>query len=190
MPYICGLFKKGHPVNFIKQFSIPFVGLKGGKHRFEYVIQKEFFDQFEYSPIKTGNLKVDLDFDKQHESMFILEFSLKGQVELICDRCNEPFLYPIEDQERIIVKLAEEGDADHDEFIILERHASEINIADYLYEFINLAVPIIHVHPDDENGKATCNEEVLKLLKKLSVGEEKEQKEDPRWDILKKLNKN
>ena len=32
----------------MKEFTIPFVGLKEGKHNFEFGITKAFFDFFEY----------------------------------------------------------------------------------------------------------------------------------------------
>ena len=32
----------------LKEFNIQFVGLKEGKHDFEFIIKKAFFDFFEY----------------------------------------------------------------------------------------------------------------------------------------------
>lgn len=179
-------------VDYLKQFVIPFVGLKSGKHRFDYLIDNQFFDGFEYSLIKAGNLKVVLDFEKQHESMFILEFSIEGTANLVCDRCNEPFDYPVTAHERVIVKLAEEASDDSDELIILPRSESEIDVSGFIYEFISLAVPVIHIHPDDENGQATCDPKALELLRRLSPENNKEQgeAEDPRWEALRNIPRN
>ena len=55
----------------LKQFSIPFTGLKIGKHQFEFEIDKSFFDAFEYSLVKEGHLKAAVELDKQ-ETMLIL----------------------------------------------------------------------------------------------------------------------
>jgi uncharacterized metal-binding protein YceD (DUF177 family) len=58
-----------------------------------------------------------------------------------------------------------------------------------LYEAIELALPTQLIHPDDENGKPTCNSEMLQKLAELTP-KEKEQnttETDPRWEALKKL---
>ncbi len=36
----------------LRTYSIPFTGLKLGKHHFDYVITNAFFDEFEYSLVK------------------------------------------------------------------------------------------------------------------------------------------
>jgi hypothetical protein len=41
------------------------------------------------------------------------------------------------------------------------------------------------VHPDDNNGKSTCDPVMLKKLEELIIEEETEY--DPRWNELKKL---
>ena len=48
-----------------------------------------------------------------------------------------------------------------------------------------LALPIKRVHPDDKNGKSTCDPVMLKKLEELIIDEETDT--DPRWDELKKL---
>ena len=49
----------------IKEFLIPFVGLKIGKHFFDFEINSSFFDAFEYSPIQNGVLNAKLELDKK-----------------------------------------------------------------------------------------------------------------------------
>lgn len=180
-------------MNFLKQFSIPFVGLKQGKHQFEYNISKAFFDEFDYSPIKQGDLKITLELQKQ-ETMMVLTFALNGKVTLTCDRCNEEFEWDIHSDERVLLKMSEEDYDTSDEIVTLSKNDYEINVANFIYEFINLAVPIVHIHPDLENGEPGCNKEVLKIIKKLSVSEQSDSKtivqHDPRWDALKKLREN
>jgi len=44
------------------------------------------------------------------------------------------------------------------------------------------------VHPDDENGKSTCDPEMLSKLNEYIVSGEKGS--DPRWNDLKKLMNN
>lgn len=183
-------------MNRLKPFSIPFVGLKNGKHQFEFVVDDTFFKEFEYSPLKKGELIVEVEFNKQ-ENMFVTEFFIKGGVDLLCDRCNEEYRQPVQANEKLIFKIGEEAFDESDEVIVIGKNDHEINLAPYIYEFINLAIPIIHIHPDQEDGKPGCNPEVLEILKKLSVNDEdanpdqkKEIVHDPRWDALKKLRDN
>ena len=61
----------------LKQFSVPFTGLKIGKHQFDFEIDNSFFDAFEYSLLKKGNLKAEVELDKQ-ETMLILHFHIQG----------------------------------------------------------------------------------------------------------------
>ncbi len=179
-------------MNNLKQFSIVFTGLKIGKHQFEYKIEKSFFDEFDYSPIKIGELNVDLAFNKQ-ETMFVLDFLIKGNVRLTCDRCNDEFDYPIHSDEKLIFKLGEEEFENSDDVIVLTHQEHQINVASYIYEFIVLSIPFVHIHPDLENGDSGCNKEALAILKKLSIDEKAsnpEVIEDPRWEALKKLRGN
>ena len=177
----------------IKQFSIPFGGLRIGKHNFEFKITDEFFANFDYSLIKSGTINLSLEFDKQQEAMFILNFLLQGHVNLTCERCLDLYQYGINAEERLVVKLGEES-YDDPEILVISRNEHSIDISPLVYEFISLALPLIHQHSLDESGEPMCNNETAKVLKALEnaqqeLGERKE-KNDPRWDILNKLKNN
>lgn len=173
----------------LKQFSIPFTGLKLGKHQFEFEIDKRFFDAFEYSLVKNGALKVAVELDKQ-ETMLILHFHIKGTIQLNCDKCLAEFGQPIEINERQIVKFAEDDlESDDLEIIMLNKKESAIDISEMIYEFINVAVPYINNCEQAENGQQ-CDPEMIATLAKLASGtaeKEEEQNDDPRWAALKKL---
>ena len=63
----------------LKTYSIPFTGLKLGKHQFDYVITDAFFDEFEYSLVKKADLKCEVELEKQ-ETMLILNFHINGTI--------------------------------------------------------------------------------------------------------------
>ncbi|MDQ8003654.1 MAG: DUF177 domain-containing protein [Pedobacter sp.] len=172
----------------LKQFSIPFTGLKLGKHNFDFEIDKSFFDAFEHSLVKDGALKATVELDKQ-ETMLILGFHVEGTIKLNCDTCLSDFEQPIELNERQIVKFAEEVDEDEPEdleIIVLPRKETAIDVSELIYEFITVAVPFIN--KCEQAGQA-CDEQMLNTLEKLSTGseEQEEQNSDPRWEALKKL---
>lgn len=173
----------------LKQFSIPFTGLKIGKHQFDFEIDNSFFDAFEYSLVKKGNLKAEVELDKQ-ETMLLLQFRIKGTIVLDCDKCLAEFEAPISIQERQIVKFAEdELESDDLEIIVLSKKESELDISELIYEFITVSVPYIKVCEENGNGQK-CDQEMIARLESLTVGsqeEEQQQNDDPRWAALKKL---
>ncbi|MEO1011925.1 MAG: YceD family protein, partial [Bacteroidota bacterium] len=70
---------------------------------------------------------------------------------------------------------------------IIPHGEHQINIAQYLYEMLVLAVPQKRVHPGVLDG--TLKSDILERLQKLRPNEIREDssESDPRWDILKKL---
>ncbi len=173
----------------LKQFSIPFTGLKLGKHQFDFEIDKGFFDAYEYSLVKNGALKATLDLDKQ-ETMLLLNFHIWGTIQLNCDKCLAEFGQPIDIKERQIIKFAEdELESDDLEIIVLNRKESEIDVSEMIYEFINVSIPYINTCDQADTGQK-CDPEMIATLEKLASGsaeQEEEKSDDPRWEALKKL---
>jgi uncharacterized metal-binding protein YceD (DUF177 family) len=170
-------------------YIIPLSGLKEGLHTFDFEIGNEFFEDFEESEIKEGRLSSVVELVKR-SSHLELSVKISGTVLVSCDRCLEMFDWPIESENRLLVKLGKSISDDDPDIISLPSDEHELDIKQYLYEYIHLALPIKRVHPDDRNGKSTCNPEMLKKLRELLVDEENEQTTDPRWDELKKLMNN
>jgi len=174
-------------VDFFKQFLIPFSNLKVGTYPFEFEINNSFFDYFETSEIKNGRLNVSINFEKQSR-MLILIFKISGNVRLICDRCLDEFDQNIQTEKKLIVKLGTEEKEETDEIISIPNSEHAINVAQYIYEFIHLALPTKRVHPTKENGESLCNAEVLKKLKEHQINIVEEI--DPRWESLKNIKLN
>lgn len=174
-------------MNPLKQFIIPFTGLKIGKHQFDYEFGNEFFDAFEYSIVKKGNLKATVELDKQ-ETMLILNFEITGDVTLSCDTCLSDVQTPVAISERQIFKFAEDDlESDDMEIIMLNKRESAIDIAELIYEFINSSLPYT-ANCGEENGESKCDKEMLEKIKSYSVRNNDENKNaDPRWEALKNL---
>ena len=168
----------------LKDFLIPFVGLKEGSHDFKFVVDTTFFNEFAFSDFSSANFKIDLVFEKK-PNLMNLKFTVKGTAELVCDVSNEPFHHPIESSLDLIVKFGETFNDDHDEFIILPHGSYEINVAQPIYEMIVLAVPIKKIHPGVTDGSLDTS--LLKKLEELQPKAEHQINDDPRWDKLKDL---
>ena len=169
-------------MNPLKEFIIQFAGLKNGCHEFDFKVDDKFFGEFEYAIIKKGNLDVHLVLDKR-EHLLVLDFTISGTVELVCDRCLDPFDYPMETRQEQLVKISDEAEGeDQDEIVYIGTKEHEIDVSPFIYEFTHLALPIVSIHPDDAGGTPTCNPETLAVLEKLRAKENKQaQDNDPRW---------
>jgi uncharacterized metal-binding protein YceD (DUF177 family) len=172
-----------------KEYLIPFVGLKLGKHHFEYQIDNAFFDIFDYDEFQNSNIKVNVVLEKK-SNMLEISFKHEGIVNVPCDVTGEDFDLPIKSKMKLIVRFGEEFNNDNEELLILPFGEFEVDIAQYIYEMIVLSVPLRRVHPGVKDG--TLESEALKKLNELAVKETKKEKKqeeniDPRWDKLKQL---
>ena len=173
----------------MKAYSVSFSGLKIGKHHFEYQIDNAFFEDLDYQEFNDADIKVALDFEKK-STLMELTFNAKGHVNVNCDLSNEAFNYPIEDSLNLVVKFGDAFNDDNEEILILPHGEHEINVAQYIYEMIVLAMPLKKVHPGIADG--TLKSEILERLEELSPDKNTTKKDnkdykDPRWDSLKKL---
>jgi uncharacterized metal-binding protein YceD (DUF177 family) len=171
----------------LKEFTIPFVGLKLGKHQFEYNLDNKFFEHFEYDEFNSADLKVDLLLEKK-TTMMELTFNASGTVNINCDLTNEPYDQPIESTLFLVVKFGEEYNDDNEDLLILPHGEFEVNVQQYIYELIVLAVPSKRVHPGVIDG--SLQSDVLEKLEELSPKEKEMKTEediDPRWNKLKNL---
>ncbi|RZJ35218.1 MAG: DUF177 domain-containing protein [Flavobacterium sp.] len=174
----------------LSEFLIPFIGLKLGKHQFEFKIDKTFFDAFDYQEFENADIKVNVVLEKK-STMLELAFKHKGTVNVPCDLTNEMFDLAVKGAFRLVVQFGDQFNNDNDELLILPHGEHQIDISQYIFEMIVLSVPLKRIHPGVKDG--TLDSEALKKLKELGVKEDKlnkiEQKDetDPRWDQLKKL---
>ncbi len=173
----------------LKEFTIPFIGLKIGTHHYDYKIEKAFFEYFEYEDFNDVNVNVDVNLLK-NTTLLELNFKISGTVNINCDITNEPFNQNIENEFDLVVNFGEEYNDENIDILVLPHGAYEINIQQYIYELIVLSVPIKRIHPGVEDG--TLSSDILEKLEELSPKLDDEQKEDnkeidPRWNTLKKL---
>jgi uncharacterized protein len=170
------------------KYDVEFKGLKEGLHEFEFEVRDAFFEHFEQGLVSVGNIKMKVKLEKR-SSFLKLFFKLNGWVELTCDRCLENYRQKVKHKSELFVKFGE-NDYEDDEIIWVLPEEHRINLAQLIYEYIVLSIPIRHVHPK-KKGVSECNTEMLEELKKhKQQKEETEEIVDPRWAELKKWNNN
>jgi uncharacterized metal-binding protein YceD (DUF177 family) len=173
----------------INEYLIPFIGLKLGKHQFEFKINKKFFDEFSFDEFESCDIDVNVVLEKK-QTMLEINFKHKGSVNVPCDLTSEPFDLPIKGKIKLIVQFGDEFNNDNDELLILPHGEHQIDLSQFIYEMIVLSIPQKRIHPGVKDG--TLQTEVLQKLNELQVKEikneaKKEDDIDPRWDKLKQL---
>jgi uncharacterized metal-binding protein YceD (DUF177 family) len=173
----------------LKAYDIQFVGLKLGKHIYDYEINQTFFEYFEFDEFNTINVNLNIHLEKK-TTLLELNFSGNGSVNINCDVSNEPYDQLINFNFNLVVKFGQEYNNENESILIIPHGSYEINIAQYIYELIVLSIPQKRIHPGVEDG--TLNSEILRKLEDLSpnadlTSESSSSDVDPRWNKLKKL---
>lgn len=178
-------------MKYLSQYKIPFSGLAIGKHEFDFFVDDEFFSFFEYSLVKKGKLNVQVTLSKQ-ENMILLNFDIKGHIELSCDTCLSEIWSPIAIHEDLLIKFDDDPWLDeNDDILILTRQDYELDLVNHLYEYINVSIPLYPKCSEHGEGKE-CDEEMMRVIRKEDTqsNENEKQSIDPRWEILKKIKNN
>lgn len=166
--------------------KIQFSGLKSGRYTYDFVLGKLFFSSFENENLEDGEVKFSVVMEKG-EHLLTFYFSFAGYVSSICDRCLQPLEIPVSGEETLFVKFSDTESSDDENIIVVPENEYQIDLSHVMYEYVATALPIRHVHPDDENGLSTCDSEMLNLLDKMQQKDDDEKEIDPRWEKLKEL---
>lgn len=169
----------------LRQYAIPFKGLKEGKHDFNFVVDNSFFEQFESSEVKRGLVNVQVELI-MHSQFLELQFDINGKITVNCDRCLEPFVIRITHQAMLYIRFGEKTLEQSDELLILGDSENEVPLDQLIYEYIHLALPIQRIHPEID-GISGCNPEMMEKLNAHDADDTENASEDPRWEKLKGL---
>ena len=177
-------------MNFRREFEIAFVGLKPGLHYFDYSIDDKFFVNYEKQDFSNCIANINLELDKKNGFM-LLKFDIDGTVDVSCDRCGNPLTLQLWDEFKVMVKLVDnpeemnEQEEDPDVYYI-NRGESHLHLADLIYEFVNLSIPLQKMCAPDEMGGPLCNKEVLAKLGNIeNINNNSEA--NPMWTALKQF---
>jgi uncharacterized metal-binding protein YceD (DUF177 family) len=173
-----------------REFEIAFVGLKPGIHKFDYEIDDKFFEAFQQQDFFNCKASVKLTLDKKTGFM-LLKFEMGGNLEVTCDRCNNNLPLELWDEFRLTVKMVEEPELMNDQeedpdVYYIGSSESHFDIANWIYEFINLSIPMQRTCSYEIMDGPHCNRAAMDVLKKMSAGEN-ENKENPIWKGLEKF---
>lgn len=166
-------------------YKVDLKGQEEAEASYNWLVDSDFFSTLDVEDVRNGHVSVDMTVTKA-SGEYELDFELKGDVVVPCDRCLDDMSLDIETNGELKVRLGEDF-ADDGDVIVVPESDGTINVSWYIYEFIALAIPIKHVHAP---GK--CNREMTEQLDKHrapEMGDDEESGQiDPRWADLEKLN--
>jgi len=155
-----------------KLYAILFKGLSLGSHVYDWTVDGRFFESYEMSEISDACIQVQLTLVK-HSHFLELHFVLDGWVGVSCDRCLDPLKLEMVSEAQMYVKFdnhaGEDISGDDVDVIVLSYDEDRLDVAQYLYEYAHLNLPIRRVHPDDDKGRSTCNAEMIRKLEQYLV---------------------
>lgn len=176
----------------LKEYDIDIINLSNKKHSYVFDIDGHFLSNMPDSFLETGKLQANISLDKS-ETMMQVYFEIKGYVQLICDRSNELFDFVIESENKLIFKFGDEYQELTEDIVVIPRALQKLNVAQYIYEFIVLAIPIKKIHPrfgdteSDEDIESEGNLIYSTSIPKFEIEDNAEI--DPRWAALANLKK-
>ena len=73
------------------------------------------------------------------------------------------------------------------DFTVIQRSETVLDLAEWIYEYILLSLPIQKVHGEDSNGHSMCNPEALKYLNLAEEDTKTKEEEQRRSNLWKGL---
>ena len=160
--------------------TVRFSGLKSGRYEYAFDLDGEFFEAFENEELCDGKVHVAAVLEKT-ERVMMMEFDLDGEVTTRCDRCLGEMKVPIKGHESLNIRLSDTEQSDDENVAILPEGTFEIDLAQWLYEYVAVRIPMQHVHPEGE-----CDSEVTRYITDDDAPKDDDDV-DPRWAALKEL---
>ena len=168
----------------LEPFKIDLNGLKEGITTLNFDLGNAYFEAIDAPLTSKGNLNVELVIGRTSD-FFELNFHTEGVITVQCDRCLDDMEQCINTDNRLVAKFGDEYSED-DDLITVPEDEGLIDVAWFIYEFIELDVPIKHVHAP---GK--CNPAMIEMLNEHSATRSSDGNSkkpvDPRWSKLEKL---
>ena len=141
-------------------YKVQLASLPDGHHEQDFEIGTEFFKNMENRDIISADVNVHLDLVKKDE-LYDCTFTVKGLLQIPCDRCLDPLDHEVDTQYHVVVKYGDNYDDGADNLLTIPYSNSYLNVAYILNDTILLTIPMRHVHP---LGK--CNRAMAAALNK------------------------
>jgi uncharacterized protein len=172
------------------QFNLNLAKLAAKTHHFEFELGPDFFALFEQPLVHEGQLHAEVDLLKT-ERLLTLDFHITGTVRLVCDRSLDEFDQPLNIEEQLLVRFGDENKELDDNVLQITPDTQMLPLAQHLYDYIGLALPMKKLHPRFQNEPDDNPDATTKLIfttRSDSDTPDDDEPADPRWAALRNLN--
>jgi uncharacterized protein len=132
--------------SILNSFKIDIFRLENKQYVHEFEGDDAFFVALQQDLISRGNFKATVTLDKS-ETMIQMVYRIIGSVELTCDRSLDLFDFPVDVTQKMILKFSDHTEEITEELMLIDRHSQYINVAQDIFDFIGLQIPIKKLHP-------------------------------------------
>lgn len=170
--------------NSINSFRINIFHLQNKQYLHEFEGDDDFFMDLEQELklIEKGHFKATVSLDKS-ETMIQMLYKIKGSVELTCDRSLDLFDFEFDINQKMILKFSDHTEEITEELMFIDRNVQFINVAQDIFDFICLQIPIKKLHPRYTENEMTY-ESLMKKFDDEYVEEEDLDEDDDDLDFV------
>ncbi len=132
--------------SILNTFKIDIFRLENKQYLHEFEGNDDFFEALDQELIQKGNFKATVVLNK-NETMIQMMYKITGSVELTCDRSLDLFDFPVDITQKMILKFSDHNEEITEELVLIDRNTQYINVAQDIFDFIGLQIPIKKLHP-------------------------------------------
>lgn len=132
--------------SILNTFKIDIFRLENKQYLHEFEGNDDFFEALDQELIQKGNFKATVVLNK-NETMIQMMYKITGSVELTCDRSLDLFDFPVDIAQKMILKFSDHNEEITEELVLIDRNTQHINVAQDIFDFIGLQIPIKKLHP-------------------------------------------
>lgn len=171
------------------QYDLGLARLTSKTHHFAFELDRAFFEQFEQTLVQDGQLHADVELTKT-DLLLTLDFHIAGTVRLICDRSLDEFDQPLDVHHQLLVRFGDREVELDEDVLQITPDTQILPIAQHLFDYIGLAIPMKKLHPRFQNEPDENPEADSKLIftTKSDADPDDDDAIDPRWNALRNLN--
>ncbi len=132
--------------SILNTFKIDIFRLENKQYMHEFEGENDFFEALDQNLIQKGHFKATVALSK-NETMIQMIYKISGSVELTCDRSLDLFDFPVDITQKMILKFSDHNEEITEELMLIDRNIQYINVAQDIFDFIGLQIPIKKLHP-------------------------------------------
>ncbi len=163
--------------SILNTFKIDIFRLESKQYLHEFEGNDDFFEALDQNLIEKGHFKATVVLNK-NETMIQMMYKITGSVELTCDRSLDLFDFPVDITQKMILKFSDHNEEITEELMLIDRNSQYINVAQDIFDFIGLQIPIKKLHPRFTQDEVTYES----LMKKFEDEYEEEDFDEDELD--------